>query len=83
MKIYKVYMDLSLITSSLKKFDLKEYSSNFPTIFVDAEDPDGACHSAYYRLVEIVLKQDSSKETSRLIKELLLDVRILKIEPPR
>tara|TARA_Y100001938_G_scaffold141753_1_gene212014 strand:+ start:5427 stop:5678 length:252 start_codon:yes stop_codon:yes gene_type:complete len=83
MKIYKVYMDLSLITSSLKRFDLKEYSSNFPTIFVDAEDPDGACHSAYYGLVEIVLKQDSTKETSKLMKELLLDIRILKVELPR
>ena len=71
MKIYKVYMDLSLITS------------NFPTIFVDAEDPDGACHSAYYGLVEIVLKQDSTKETSKLMKELLLDIRILKVELPR
>ena len=50
-------MDLSLVMSRLKKFRLGEYSSNFPTIFVDARDPDEACHLAYFKLVEIIQKQ--------------------------
>ena len=82
MKIYKIYMDLSLIMSRLKRFNLGEYSSNFPTIFVDARDPDEACHLAYYKLVEILLKQDDSPETSALAKDILYDITVRKIKIP-
>jgi hypothetical protein len=83
MKIYKVYMDLSLVMPRLKGFDLGEYSSNFPTIFVEARDPDEACHLSYYKLVEIMLKQDGSPATSALAKEILLYIAIRKIEVPQ
>jgi len=82
MKIFKVYMDLSLVMSRLIKFKLREYSSNFPTIFVEARDPDEACHLAYYKLVEILLKQDDSPQTSALAKEILFDITIRKIQVP-
>jgi len=83
MKIYKIYMDLSLVIPRLKRFKLGEYSSNFPTIFVEARDPDEACHLAYYRLVEIMLKQDGSPATSSLAKDILLDITIRRIEVPQ
>ena len=83
MKIYKLYMDLSLVMSRLKKFRLGEYSSNFPTIFVDARDPDEACHLAYFKLVEIILKQDASPEASALAKDILYDITIRKIQIPQ
>ena len=82
MKIYKIYMDLSLVMPRLKRFNLGEYSSNFPTIFVDARDPDEACHLAYYKLVEILLKQDDSPETSALAKDILYDITVRKIKIP-
>jgi len=75
-------MDLSLVMSRLIKFKLREYSSNFPTIFVEARDPDEACHLAYYKLVEILLKQDDSPQTSALAKEILFDITIRKIQVP-
>jgi len=75
-------MDLSLVMSRLKRFRLSEYSDPFPTIFVEARDPDEACHLAYYRLVEILLKQDSSKKTSLLAKEILYDITIRDIAIP-
>ena len=76
-------MDLSLVMTRLKKFKLYEYSSNFPTIFVDARNPDEACHLAYFRLVEILLKQDNSPETSSLAKDILYDITIRSIKTPK
>jgi hypothetical protein len=82
MKIYKVFMDLSLVLHRFKKFNLFEYQHPFPTIFVEANNPDEACHLAYHGLAAIVLKQDSSPETSTLITELFYDIVIRKVRVP-
>lgn len=83
MKIYKVEMDLSQVISSLKEFELHEYNSERPLIFVEAKSPDDACHKAYFRLVAIILKQSSSKKTLSLINELLYDISISKVNVPK
>ena len=83
MKIYKVEMDLSQVITSLKEFELHEYNSERPLIFVEAKSPDDACHKAYFRLVAIILKQDSSKKTLSLINELLYDISISKVSVPK
>ncbi len=75
-------MDLSLVLHRFKKFHLFEYQYPFPTIFVEANNPDEACHLAYYGLVAIVLKQDSSPETSNMITELFHDISIRKVSVP-
>mgnify|MGYP001453379501 FL=1 len=75
-------MDLSLVMSRLKRFNLGEYSNTYPTIFIEARDPDEACHLATYKLVEIILKQDHSPETSSLAKDILYDITIRKIKIP-
>ena len=79
MKIYKVFMDLELVISRLRNFRLKEYNSSFPIVFVDAKDPDDACYKAIYNLVSSVLSQDSSLETSLLCREIVFDIRIIKV----
>ena len=63
MKIYKVEMDLSLVISRLKHFELHEYNSEKPILFVEAKSPDDACHKAYFKLVALILKQEHTKET--------------------
>ncbi len=83
MKIYKVSMDLTLVMASLKSFRLQEYNSENPTIFVEANDPDEACYLAYHQLGQIILKQDSSKKSTLLVKELFHDIRIKKITVPQ
>lgn len=83
MKIFKVKMDLLLVMSRLAKFNLGEYNSPYPTIFVEAEDPDEACYSALYKLVEIILKQDDSEETSNLVKDMVYDIRVTKVIVPK
>tara|TARA_R100000008_G_scaffold19812_1_gene10223 strand:- start:491 stop:751 length:261 start_codon:yes stop_codon:yes gene_type:complete len=82
MKIYKIEMDLSLVLHRLKQFRLYEYQSLYPIIFVESFDPDGACHKAFYTLASIILKQDSSNETSELIKDVMFDISIRKVEVP-
>lgn len=75
-------MDLSLVIHKLKQYKLYEYNAKFPIIFAEAFDPDGACYKAYYGLMSIILRQDGSKETSELLKELMLDITIRKIRVP-
>ena len=76
-------MDLSLVINRLNKFDLHEYNSERPIVFVEAKSPDDACHKVYYRLATIILKQDCSKKTASLIEELLLDITISKVSVPK
>jgi len=83
MKIYRLTLCLQLIISRLKKFDLKQYNSERPIIFVEAKDPDEACYRAIYNLTSIILKQDDSKATIDLLKEILYDLRVIKIGLPQ
>jgi hypothetical protein len=82
MKTYKVFMDLTLIIYELTKFDLKEYNTSFPIIFVESSDPDGACYKALYRLIQIILRQDASMETTMLCRKLKNEIRITKVFVP-
>ena len=79
MKIYVVTLDMSLVLTRLKKFNLHEFNYKFPKVFIEAQDPDDACYQAYCKFSEILLKQDESMETAVLIKEVFHDMRILKV----
>ena len=79
MKIYIVRFDLLLVMNRLKRFDLKEFNSIEPSIFVEAENPDGALYEAYCIFSDTILKQDESKKTAVLLKNILHDVRVTKV----
>ena len=83
MKIYKVEMDLSLVISRHKHFELHEYNSEKPILFVEAKSPDDACHKAYFKLVALILKQEHTKETILLTNEILHDISITKVSIPK
>ena len=83
MKIYNVELDLSLVISRLKKYKLQQYNSTHPTVFVQADNPDDACHLAYYQLAEIILKQDLSSETALFVREILFDVSVKSLSIPQ
>ena len=76
-------MDLSLVLNRLKHFELHEYNSEQPIIFVEAKSPDDACHKAYFRLVALLLKQEHTKETILLTNEILHDISITKVNIPK
>ena len=73
---------LTLVMPRLKEYTLEDYNSNNPIVFVEAEDPDDACYVASHKLVSKILKKDHSIETLNFAKEIMRDVRIIKIEVP-
>lgn len=79
MMIYKVELDLSLVLQRLKSFRLQEFNNARPTIFVEANDPDEACFLAQHKFASVLLKQDSSSKTAKLIVDVLRDVSIKKV----
>ena len=76
-------MGLSLVISRLKHFELHEYNSEKPILFVEAKSPDDACHKAYFKLVALILKQEHTKETILLTNEILHDISITKVSIPK
>ena len=81
MIIYNVTFDLTAVIARLKKFRLKEFNSMYPTIFVEADNPDDACYLAYCRVSEIILKQDESSETSKMLKEMMHEIKVTRVKP--
>jgi len=79
MKNYRVMLDISNIYPSIRHLYLKAYNSPFPTIFVTAEDPDGACVDAIFGLIKIILDQDPSINMRILCRKLRRESRIDKI----
>lgn len=82
MRVYKVFMDLSLIMARLKKYTLAEYNTEYPIVFVEANDPDDACYKAKYNLIRKIMKQDSSPEAELLCSEIMHDMRVMKAYIP-
>lgn len=75
-------MSLSLVMAKIKHYNLKEYKHMNPIIFVEAKDPDEACYKATNMFMSIILDQDNSIETIGFLKDLLHDIRVIKIESP-
>ena len=81
MKIYKVTLDLTLVLSRLKKFDLKEFNHTRPVVFIDAENPDDACFKAHYKFASLILAQEP--KMAKEMKDILHDITITKIMVPK
>lgn len=82
MKVYKVELDMTYALGRLKKFNLKQYNTQFPIIFVEADDPDEACYIAVYQLALILIQQEPTHENAVFIKDLIYDIHILKVRCP-
>ena len=52
---------MSLVISRLKNYRIYEYNSNAPIIFVEADDPDGACFKATHNLFEVSSNNNATK----------------------
>ncbi len=82
MKVFKVELDMTYVLARLKKFKLQQYNTQYPIIFVEASDPDGACHLAIYQLAAILIDQESTYENAQFIKDLIHDIIVLKVRCP-
>ena len=79
MKIYKVYLDMTLVISRLKKYRIYEYNASAPIVFLEASNPDEACFKALYGLIKRILDQDSSAEAKEICEDIKQDVRVVKV----
>ena len=79
MKIYVLTFDMTLVLTRLKKFRLYDFNSQIPMIFIEASNPDDACHLGYCKLSEILLKQDESVDNAHFIRDIMHDIRVTKV----
>jgi hypothetical protein len=79
MKIYTIEIDMTNVLGMLRRFRLGEFNSQYPILFIESNDPDEACYFTYCKLSEILLKQNESIETAKLIGIVHDDLRIKKV----
>jgi len=79
MKTYRMMLDISNVFSRIKHLFLKSYNSPFPTIFVNATDPDDACFEVINDLIKIIINQNPSVEMRIVCREIRRKSRIDKI----
>jgi hypothetical protein len=79
MKIYVIHLDMTNVLARLTNYNLKQFNHEYPMIFVEAEDPDGACYACSCKFTEVLLKHDYSKHNALFIKEITRDIRITKV----
>lgn len=79
MKNYRIMLDISNVFNKIKHLFLKAYNSPFPTVFVNAQNPDDACFEALNDLIKIIMKQNTSVEMRIVCREIRRKSRIDKI----
>lgn len=79
MKTYRIMLDISNVFSRIKHLFLKSYNSPFPTIFINADDPDDACFEVVNDLIKIIMSQNPSIEMRIICREIRRKSRIDKI----
>lgn len=70
---------MSRVLKRLKKFNLGPYNDVNPMIFVEAANPDEACHKAIASLTRRILVLDDSPKIMRMCNNLHYDIRITKV----
>lgn len=81
MQSFKITLDLSDLQDDLKFFRLDKFKLPFCMVFVDAENPDGACTEVVLQLIEKIMKQDCSTGSRALCQKIKRLIRIDRIEP--
>ena len=60
--IYKVVIDATKALPALRKMGIKASVKKENFLFVDAENPDGACYGAIEKLMDQIIKENLSDE---------------------
>ena len=79
MKLYKVYLDMTIVISRLSKYRIYEYNHETPIVFMEANDPDEACFKTCMSLLRMILAQDASPKAEDKCKEIQEDIRVTKV----
>jgi len=81
MRNFKVTIDLSDCFSKVSEYDLREFDSPFLIIFIQASDPDEVCYELVEKIVNQILKKDSSIDARILCREVRKLIRFDRIQP--
>jgi len=76
---YKVFIDFFDVFPDLLRFDLYEFHTPFTILFIEASDPDDACSTAMFRLMNLIIKQERSIETRIVCRKIRKYLRIDKV----
>ena len=79
MRNFKINIDLTDIFKDLQQYRLKEYPMPYLTLFIEADNPDDACHELISRIISDVLKRDNSINTRIFCRKLRKIIRFDKI----
>lgn len=72
MKRYKIYIDITDIYKDITKLNIRNYSDPFLVLFIEAHNPDDACHQCLINIKkEIIRAKDNitNRIFCRLIKK--------------
>jgi hypothetical protein len=77
---YRLSLDMADLQTELSDFKLREYNLPFTVIFVEAENPDAACHKVRKSLLKLILQQSDDISTRILCEKIKKYLRIDKID---
>lgn len=80
MQNFRLSIDLSDVYLELSKLDLREYNAPFLLKFIEADNPDDACYKIIFRIMQEIIKQNSSIKNRILCRMIRRFIRIDKIE---
>ena len=80
MRNFKLSIDLSDIYLDIQKLDLREYNKPFMLKFIEAENPDDACHNLLERIISEILSEKDTIEVRILCRKIRKNLRIDRIQ---
>jgi|TARA_B100001094_G_scaffold45977_1_gene41054 hypothetical protein len=81
MQNYKLEVDLLDVINELSTLDLIGYRMPFLTVFVEADNPDDACHAFLSMMKSAILTKDNSMEMRIFCRKINHLVRVDKVYP--
>jgi len=79
MKTHKVHIDISNIFDDIKRFNIREYYQPFIVTFIQAKNPDDACHKILIDLIRKIIKKDNSINTRIFCRSIRYKIRFDKV----
>lgn len=80
MRNFKLQIDILDIFVEIKRLDLRDFTTPFLLLFIEADDPDDACDIAIKRIINSILKADKSIKSRILCRKVRRTMRVDKIE---
>ena len=80
MRNFKIFIDICDIYLEILKLDTTRYTMPFIIMFVEADDPDGACNTAMFRIMDEIMFSGVNIQNRILCRKLRRKIRIERIQ---